>query len=73
MAAQTPKLGLNVVERGDHIYSELLGQNARKLDNAVMDTRKVNGKPLSSDVILQPSDLHLSAMTNTDIDAIINS
>lgn len=73
MAATTPKLGLNVIERNDHVYGYLLGQNAVKLDNAVMDTRKVNGHALSSDVTITLSDVGAGAMTNAEIDAIINS
>lgn len=68
----TSKLGLNKLGPYDNVYVERFSENMDVLDNAVMDTRKINGRALSADITLSLSDFGMREMTNTEIDAIIN-
>lgn len=68
----TPKLGLNVPSPYDNVFVENFSENMVVLDNSVPDNRTINGHALSENIELSLTDLNARAMTNAEIDAIID-
>lgn len=66
MATQTSKRGLYKPEQADYVRVETdISQNMDNLDNAVPDSRKVNGHALTSDVTVTKGDVGLGNADNT--------
>ena len=66
MATQTTKRGLYQPGQTDYVKVETdINQNMSNLDDAVPDSRKVNGHPLSSDVVVTKGDVGLGNADNT--------
>lgn len=66
MATQTSKRGLYKPEQTDYVRVETdINQNMENLDNAVPDSRKVNGHALTSDVTVTKGDVGLGNADNT--------
>lgn len=66
MAETTTKRGLRKPEQGDYVQVlNDISQNMENLDNAVPDSRKVNGHALTGDVTVTKGDVGLSNVDNT--------
>lgn len=68
--AVTPNFNLTKPAGSDIVNVAVLNDNFDKIDaNAVKNTRTINGKPLSSDIELDVTDLG-TAVTNSEIDTM---
>ena len=66
MATQTTKRGLRKPTQGDYVQVlNDISANMENLDNAVPDTRKINGHPLTSDFNITKGDVGLGNVDNT--------
>lgn len=70
MSRETPKRKLIKPDLDDFYNVEDFNFNSDKLDDAVPDSRKINGKPLTEDVTLTAEDV--GAPTSSDIQAEID-
>lgn len=65
MATSTSKLGLLKPSAQDKVSIADLNSRMDILDNAVMNTRKINGHALSADITITKSDVGLGNVNNT--------